>query len=139
MTNKVNDAVPVELRPHDWADLTVQLAASGWSVTAAAERLTRAVRKADRPGYIKGTIRQMLAEGPPAQQTLTPGSEPIRRTSMPDAGTVPVHAYERVNVCEHAGRVDPRTGKLHDHPACYIHYCSVCQLPEANRVHGVAR
>ena len=138
MSNRVNQAVPEDLRPDDWAALCVAVAQSGWGVDAAAENLADAVTRAQGKGYIAATMKRMIKEGPranqgPSERTRTKLDAPLWTTSDRVRRIEP-HEYDPVSVCEYAGQTDPQ-GQRHDSTSCFVTYCSQCGLPHANRVH----
>lgn len=116
----LNDIVPEHLRPREWGQLQIELAAAGWSLAAVAERLRRPAEIASSPGYIVKVMRSMLDENPSIERskptTTTPAAaRPIRTSNVDGIGrTIPPHHYRSLE------QDDP--------------YCQ-CGLPASNQIH----
>jgi hypothetical protein len=111
----LNDAVPEHLRPTEWANLQLELAAAGWTLDQASKRLAAAAAVARSPGYIVKVMRSMLDENPSIDRTPppNPAGTTIRTTNIPGLGrTITAHPFTGTNT-----------------------YCTTCQLPQPNRIH----
>lgn len=134
---RMDDVVPLHLRPNNWHELLGDLLEQGWGFWPVYNRLKAASARAKSAEYIAITLLNMAKEpvvppGPPGNETRSgdrPGQGARGTRSLPAV----IHTTDLHTRSRGLGR----TIETHPYePDIFTsQYCEHCQLPQTNRIH----